>query len=468
MRRALLVTACGLAAALSLVVLHLATGPPGLPVPPRGLELSGLTLVNPGEPSFPGRTLRVEGGTIVEISTDATPTASSAYAGAYALPGLVDLHVHHPPVLAWGERELFGLLFLRHGVTSVRDVGSFGGGMLEQRRRIREGELAGPRIFACGPIVDGEPPGWPGARVVLDAEEARAAVSALVEEGSDCVKIYNSLSFHAFAALREEAARLDLPIVGHLPDAVPFEALRGVELQHLMGLAAEGRTNAGVRAYVERSRRIGLRHTPTLVAFARGAQLEDYDGLRDDPAAQLLPRHYRELLWNPHANPLVAWLEPEGFGELPDRYDLMQRAVGLLHARGVSVLPGTDTMNPFVVPGAALHEELRHLAAAGIPAAEVLEIATRRAGERLGVEGLGALRVGVPADFVLFRENPTRDLRALETLEAVVADGRLYSHGELDAAIRRQLAYFDGRVYSTVYRAAARAMIAGVYAWDEG
>jgi imidazolonepropionase-like amidohydrolase len=465
MRRALLVTACGLAAALSLAVLHLAAGPPGLPVPPRGLELSGLTLVNPGQPSLPGRTLRAEGGTIVEISTDATPTASSAYAGAYALPGLVDLHVHHPPVLAWGERELFALLFLRHGVTSVRDVGSFGGGMLEQRRRVREGELAGPRIFACGPIVDGEPPGWPGARVALDAEEARAAVSALVEEGSDCVKIYNSLSFGAFAALQEEAARSGLPIVAHLPDAVPLEALRGVELQHLMGLA-EGPKDAAVRAYVERSHRIGLPHTPTLVAFARGAQLEDYEALLDDPAARLLPRHYRELLWNPDANPLVAWLEPEGFGELPDRYDLMQRAVAELHARGVSVLPGTDTMNPFVVPGAALQEELHHLAGAGIAPAEVLEIATRRAGERLGLPGLGLLHLGAPADFVLFRDDPTRDLRALDSLEAVVADGRLYSRERLDEAIRRQLAYFDGPVYSTLYRAAARVLIATVDAWE--
>jgi hypothetical protein len=410
----------------------------------------------------------VEGGTIVEISPGTTPTASTAYAGAYALPGLVDLHVHHPPLAAWGERELFALLFLRHGVTSVRDVGSFGGGMLEQRRRVREGELAGPRLFACGPIVDGEPPGWPGARIVLDPEEARAAVAALVEEGSDCVKIYNSLSLGAFTALREEAARFDLPIVGHLPDAVPFEALRGVELQHLMGLAAEGPTNAGVRAYVERSRRIGLQHTPTLVAFARGAQLEDYDALRGDPAAQLLPRHYRELLWNPDANPLVAWLEPEGFGELPDRHRRMQQVVGLLHARGVSVLAGTDTMNPFVVPGIALHEELQHLAAAGIPPAEVLEIATRRAGDRLGVHGLGTLRVGAPADFVLFREDPTSGLAALDTLEAVVAAGRLYRRVDLDGAIRAQLEYSDGPIYSTLYRALARLLIAAVHSWDQG
>jgi imidazolonepropionase-like amidohydrolase len=468
MRRALLVTACGLAAALSALVLHLACGPPRLAVPLRGLELSGITIVNPGEPSLPGRTLRVEGGTIAEISTVATPTASSTYAGTHALPGLVDLHVHHPPVVAWGERELFALLFLRHGVTSVRDVGSFGGGMLEHRRRVQEGTLPGPRVFACGPIVDGEPPGWPGARVARDPEEARAIVAALAQEGSDCVKVYNNLSLPAFAALRDEAHRRGLPVVAHLPDEVPLDALRGVELQHLMGLGTDGPWDEALKDYAELSRRLRLEHTPTLVAFARGAELQDYTSLRNDPAAQLLPRHYRELLWNPDSNPLVAWLEPAGFGELPNRYQRMLQAVALLHARGVSILAGTDTMNPFVVPGASLHEELGHLAAAGISLPEVLEIATRRAGERLGLEGLGILRPGAPADLLLFRDDPTRDLRALETLEAVVADGRLYPRAELDEAIRRQLEYFDGPVYSTLYRAAARVLIAAVHAWDAG
>ena len=125
-------------------------------------------------------------------------------------------------------------------------------------------------------------------------------------------------------------------------------------------------------------------------------------------------------------------------------------------------------MNPFVVPGASLHEELGHLAAAGIGLPEVLAIATRRAGERLGLEGLGILRTGAPADFVLFGDDPTRDLHALETFEAVVADGRLYSREVLDEAIRRQLEYFDGPVYSTLYRAVARALIAVVHAWDAG
>lgn len=465
MRRALLVTT-GLVAALLALLLPLASGPPSLGVPPRGVELSGLTLVNPGAPPLPGRTVRVEAGRIVEISVRPSTSASDAYAGRYALPGLIDLHVHHPPAVAWGERELFALLFLRHGVTSVRDVGSFWGGLDGHRRRIERGELAGPRLHACGPIVDGEPPGWPGAWIVPDAPAARAAVASLAEQGSECVKIYNSVPLDAFRALREEADRRGLPVVAHKPDDVPLELLRGVELQHLMGLGDGGARERS--AYVESSRRSGILHTPTLVAFARGAQLLEPATLRADPVARLLPRYYRELLWDPAVNPLVEWLEPDGFDVLPARYRRMLEAVAELHAAGVPVLAGTDTMNPFVVPGASLQEELRHLAAAGIPPAEVLRIATSGAGERLGVARLGVLREGAPADFVLFREDPTRALPALATIEAVVADGRLYTREALDEAIRLQLEYFDGPVYSTLYRGLARLLISAVHAWDGG
>ena len=98
-----------------------------------------------------------------------------------------------------------------------------------------------------------------------------------------------------------------------------------------------------------------------------------------------------------------------------------------LHAAGVPVLAGTDTMNPFVVPGASLHEELRLLAGAGLGAEGALAAATRGAAAALGRPDLGRLAPGAAADAAIFREDPTRDLAALDSLEAVVAGGRLLS-----------------------------------------
>ena len=56
---------------------------------------------------------------------------------------------------------------------------------------------------------------------------------------------------------------------------------------------------------------------------------------------------------------------------------------------------------PFVVPGAALHDEMRLFVRAGIPARDVLRMATRDAAVALGWSELGTVRRGSPADLIV-------------------------------------------------------------------
>jgi imidazolonepropionase-like amidohydrolase len=443
--------------------LGLALRPPRLSVPPQGAVLAHVTVVSPGESRLPGRSVVIEGGAIRSLDESSAAEPAGPFAGRFVLPGLIDMHVHHPPPFAFSERELFALLFLAHGVTTVRDTGSFAGSVLPHRDRIARGQRAGPRVFACGPMLDGEPP-WPGARVVVGAEAARAAVEELAREGVDCIKVHSSILPDAYDAVVTAAAEHGLPLVGHLPDVLSVARLRGAELQHLMGLDYDWRDVAQQRidAFVNASREGGVRHTPTLVVFARAARLDRMDELRADPAAQLLPRYYRELLWDPVRNPLVDLLSPGAWTHLEARVDSMQRAVRALHDAGIPVYAGTDTMNPFVVPGASLHEELRLLAAAGLTPEQVWSAATREAAAELRLPGLGRLEPGAPADLLVFREDPTRDLAALATLEAVVADGRLYPRSDLDAALERWRAHFESPLYETLSLAVARAALAAI------
>jgi hypothetical protein len=188
--------------------------------------------------------------------------------------------------------------------------------------------------------------------------------------------------------------------------------------------------------------------------------LADYARRRDDAAARLLPRYHREILWDPGLNPLAQAISPLNRGDLQRRLPVMQEVVGALRRAGVPILAGTDTGNPFVVPGISLHEELQLLAEAGLGPEEALEIATRRNGEALGREGLGVVREGAPADLLVLRADPTHDLAALETIEAVVADGRLYPKPALDAALARHHAFVEGRLYTALSRLVARLAVA--------
>ena len=46
---------------------------------------------------------------------------------------------------------------------------------------------------------------------------------------------------------------------------------------------------------------------------------------------------------------------------------------------------------------------------------------------------LGTLTVGAPADFLIFREDPTENLMAFDSLEAVVVRGKLFTVEALEA-----------------------------------
>ena len=480
----------GLLFVLPIVGLWIALQPPVLEVPGQErLVFSNVTVVNPGVDRRAGRTLTVDGGRIESILADdpgrQASEATERFAGAYVLPGLIDMHVHHSSGL--GDRELFGLLFLAHGVTAVRDTGDLSGAVLEMRRQVREGEYPGPRIFSCGPVLDGDPPLWPeflpGSWPLRTPAEARDAVDALAEVGVDCVKVYSLLSPETLAAIRDRAAQHGLPVIGHVPLAVPFEEAQLRDAQHLYGVArVEARPLAGgagattrqqrfasavaadwrgldaarVDFVVEKSLEQGIAHTPTLVAYAHASRLSQRRDLLRDPAVQLLPRFYREVIWRPPDAMLQA------AADMSERLPEMTRVVRRLHEAGVRVLAGSDTPNPFVVPGASLHQELRHLREAGFTVEEAWSAATRWAGESLGEPGLGTLQEGAPADFLLFREDPSRDLSARVTLEGVVAQGRLFPKEVLDGAIHRHRAYFQGWLYDRISMTVAKIISWGV------
>jgi imidazolonepropionase-like amidohydrolase len=134
----------------------------------------------------------------------------------------------------------------------------------------------------------------------------------------------------------------------------------------------------------------------------------------------------------------------------------MQELVRRLHARGVRIYAGTDPIQPFVVPGASLHRELRLLIDSGLSIEEALAAATWVAGDSLGVSGLGKLEVGAPADLLVLREDPTRDLDALTTIEEVIAGGRVYSIESLRRELAQARAHLDQPMVDLPLRAAAR------------
>jgi imidazolonepropionase-like amidohydrolase len=444
----------------------LAYRPPEVEVPDRGAVLQDVTVVNPGAGRLAGRTLAVEGDCVARISP-AEPVEGGAYAGCYVLPGLADMHVHVPP----HTRDLVNLLFLAHGVTAIREVGDADGTTWRARERIDAGEAPGPRIFTCGPVLDGDPPFLPTSWAVRDAAAAREAVAALAERGADFVKVHHKLSPQALEGIVRAAAEAGLRVVGHVPTSVPFAEAGVWDVQHLDGLVPypgpgetpldyqrkwQRLTAAQIEEYARVSADRGRVHTPTLITSYALARMAD-PREPDDPAARLLPRHYRDGIWSRESVPVFNAFPDEALGLMKESAERRLEVVYRLARAHVRLHLGTDTAGvPFVVPGVSLHQELRRFLEAGLSLEEAWIAGTRAPGESLGVPGLGTAAPGAPADLLIFAADPTRDADALGTLRAVVSQGRLYPKAYLNEALARHRERFEAPLYDALSTALIR------------
>jgi predicted amidohydrolase len=128
------------------------------PGPPRcsagdRFQIAGVTVINPMHDRRADATIELAGRAIAGISdTHAVPPAE--FAGCFALPGLVDMHVHLPPDNALKLTQGAALLYLLHGVTSIREAGDLDGTAVAAARRLTsEAAHPVPRVFCCGPFV---------------------------------------------------------------------------------------------------------------------------------------------------------------------------------------------------------------------------------------------------------------------------------------------------------------------------
>ena len=127
--------------------------------------------------------------------------------------------------------------YVAHGITSVRNMWGWPG-LLTLRDRISEGDVLGPTIYSYSPGLDDQPAYWPFTQILATPEEARAKVQELATGDWLGYKVYRDLSRPVYDAVVDEAARVGLPIAGHVPIQVGLErALEAgqTSLEHMLG-----------------------------------------------------------------------------------------------------------------------------------------------------------------------------------------------------------------------------------------
>ncbi len=458
--------------------------PPVIDMPEQGACIGDLTIINPGMDRKSNQLLKVRGEKIDSIKDTGNHYTNESidysFSGCYALPGLIDMHVHYPNMpnklipSIFDMAEAFGPLFLYYGVTSVRDVGNFHKSIWHLRKKMNEGEFPAPRMFCCGPILDGEG-GKMGdlSRILHGPVEACDFMAELAEKKADSIKVYDWLSPETMTVLRKEAERYNLPIVGHIPFNLCFEDSGVQDVQHLNGLQFQGpvpgfnfhnpkdfalyfNTLANVSdkridEIVRISADQGVCHTPTIVTIDRIARTEDNEN-EDYPSKYQMPRYVRDVCWSPEIG--LQYLQGHSIDVLHSIKVSVLRIkeiVSRLKEAGVRIHTGSDgPFNPYTSPGVSLYEEMSHLVDSGYTPEEAWIAGTRHPGEFLGREKLGTLQDNAPADVLIFSEDPTRDLSCLKSLKAVIANGRLYTKEMLEEALVKHRTYFENFFYDSI------------------
>jgi imidazolonepropionase-like amidohydrolase len=380
--------------------------------------------------------------------------------GKYLMPGLADMHVH----LEYFEDSSVLGLFLVNGVTTVRNMDGRPY-ILDWKRQVAAGELLGPTIYTAGPLLDGDPPLRPDNTVVRNAAEARTAVLNQKAAGYDFVKVYTNLSIEAYQAILAAAREHDLPVAGHVPRRVSLrEALSGGQaaIEHLGDYdeAVEADNSPFRDRYQWFKRFLGMpmdqaKATAIAVEQAR-AGVWNVPTLIQADREIARPELVREWL----SSPEMAYVQADGrrfweaqsrrAGERLDAEDWKHVARGrvnrlafvrTLHQAGVRLLVGTDTPNRFLVPGFALHEELKNFVEAGLTVGATLAASTRDAARFLGeLETWGTVEQGKRADLLLLDANPLDSPANVRMLAGVMVRGRWLPRDELARmlAARRQ------------------------------
>jgi hypothetical protein len=104
---------------------------------------------------------------------------------------------------------------------------------------------------------------------------------------------------------------------------------------------------------------------------------------------------------------------------------------------GVRLLIGSDTPNPFVIPGSSVHLELANFVAAGFTPAEALAAATTETARMLGLEKeQGSIQVGRRADLLLLSANPLTDVGNARSRVGLLLSGRWIAEHDLQSMAR--------------------------------
>jgi imidazolonepropionase-like amidohydrolase len=382
----------------------------------------------------------ISGNTISDVQKGYVPAATGDKVidlkTRTVMPGLIDAHVHLEMETGANaqlkrftlddadvafQSTVYAKTTLMSGFTTVRDLGGTGVN-ISLRNAIRQGTVAGPRVYTAGKIISstgghGDPThGWRKGLVADDE------TTVTVADGKDaCIK--------AVRQMYKEGA-----------DLIKITASGGVLSLEKDGTGPQF-SEEEMRAIVETAKDYGMR----VAAHAHGAEAMkrairagvtsiEHGTLMDDETISLFKQHNvwyvptiiagKSVSDSARAHP--NYFPPVIAGKALSIGPVIQSTFAKAYKAGVKIAFGTDA-------GVYAHGknwlEFVYMTEAGMPPLEAIRCATLNAAELIGVnDKVGTIEKGKFADIVAVDGDPTQDIHVMGKVKFVMKDGVVYKN----------------------------------------
>lgn len=363
--------------------------------------------------------------------------------GGYVCPGLINMHVHlagngkpqkkqrdnaklvrtimssaltravaYKMVCGFAKDELMG------GVTTIRTVGGLGDFDTRLRDEIAAGKKVGPRILAANRGIS-VPGGHMAGSVAVEAKTPEEAVKYLETIEKENVDLIKLMITGGVLDAKEKGVPGELKM--------PPEMVRAVcDKAHAAGykVAAHVESLEGVR-----------------VALENGVDSIEHGAKPDEEILRLFKEKNAFLCTTlspalPYAlfdRALTNATEVEQYNGNVVFEGIIACAKAAI-ANGIPVVLGNDVGCPWITQYDFWRELYYFHKYVGASNAFALYTATKRSAELLGIgDETGSIEKGKCADFIVTKNNPLDDLRALRSLDYVVARGKVYRDPKVKA-----------------------------------